>query len=216
MLGASPVAFQRDGNNFAPRFGAAFDLFGNSRTILRAGYGIFYDRVFGLIYDTLRQTPSWTSFSQQHDDHPLPLTGRSRTARNVTHRRSRSGLFRGCKVATPLRAELVRGIQHALSQNTLIEVDHTVSLGRKLVTGDIWNRDSGNPGVQSIFATTNQGKSDFLSLQASVLAALQPGPPVSSRLDWSHAIDNQGDPLVSSEQRCARLPACLRFAGRSR
>jgi hypothetical protein len=33
----------KDRNNFAPRIGLAYDLFGNQRTILRAGYGIYYN-----------------------------------------------------------------------------------------------------------------------------------------------------------------------------
>ncbi len=33
---------QNDYNNFGPRFGMAYDLFGGGRTVLRAAYGIFY------------------------------------------------------------------------------------------------------------------------------------------------------------------------------
>lgn len=36
-----------DKNNFAPRIGLAFRPFGGDRTVLRAGYGIFYDLVNG-------------------------------------------------------------------------------------------------------------------------------------------------------------------------
>jgi len=35
--------FPRDKNNVAPRAGLALDLFGDSRTVLRAAFGIFYD-----------------------------------------------------------------------------------------------------------------------------------------------------------------------------
>jgi hypothetical protein len=33
----------RDTNNFAPRFGFAYDLFGNSKTVVRGAIGLFYD-----------------------------------------------------------------------------------------------------------------------------------------------------------------------------
>jgi len=35
--------FNQDFNNFAPRVAVAWDVTGNSRTVFRAGYGVFYD-----------------------------------------------------------------------------------------------------------------------------------------------------------------------------
>lgn len=35
--------FPRDTNNWAPRFGAAWDIFGNSKTVVRGSMGLYYD-----------------------------------------------------------------------------------------------------------------------------------------------------------------------------
>jgi Carboxypeptidase regulatory-like domain/TonB dependent receptor len=39
--------YGRDWNNFAPRFGLAYDPVGNGKTVIRAFYGVFYDRAAG-------------------------------------------------------------------------------------------------------------------------------------------------------------------------
>ncbi len=38
-----PDLYDPDRNNFAPRLGFAYDLMGGGRTILRGGYGLYYD-----------------------------------------------------------------------------------------------------------------------------------------------------------------------------
>lgn len=46
-LDGQPRSFRReDKNDFGPRFGFAFDIFGNARTVIRGGYAIFYPYQF--------------------------------------------------------------------------------------------------------------------------------------------------------------------------
>jgi hypothetical protein len=56
--------FRQDFNNFAPRVGLAWDLFGNQRTVFRAGYGMFYDRNFGnALFNAIQNFPNYAVIS---------------------------------------------------------------------------------------------------------------------------------------------------------
>jgi hypothetical protein len=41
--GGPSSLYNKDYNNFAPRVALAYDMFGDGKTVLRAGYGVFYD-----------------------------------------------------------------------------------------------------------------------------------------------------------------------------
>ncbi|MGH9349698.1 MAG: TonB-dependent receptor [Vicinamibacterales bacterium] len=58
------VVSSSDRNNVSPRFGAAFDVFGNGNTVVRGGSGIFYTRRFiNQVANLLTGSPNRGSFS---------------------------------------------------------------------------------------------------------------------------------------------------------
>jgi Carboxypeptidase regulatory-like domain/TonB dependent receptor len=62
--GNSQSLIPQDKNNFAPRVGFAYALTGDSRTVLRGGYGLFYFIDRGGIDNQLAQNPPFSGFAE--------------------------------------------------------------------------------------------------------------------------------------------------------
>ena len=143
-----------DRNNFAPRLGFAWDIFGNSRLVMRGGAGIFYDiedgalnlqfggqPPFGYVANNFTDytsvpTAQGTFVSDPFfgglypDPYPFALQGKIGTffSPAISFAFVVSPHFR-----TPYSEHFNYGFQYQLTKNTMVEAVYAGSLGRKAI-----------------------------------------------------------------------------------
>jgi hypothetical protein len=55
--------WNKDTNNFGPRFGFAYDLLGNQKFVLRGGAGVMYDRIYNNLFENIRFNAPFFSYN---------------------------------------------------------------------------------------------------------------------------------------------------------
>ncbi len=140
-----------DLNNFAPRIGLAWDVFGDGKTAVRAGYGWFYESINA---DSIAQeNPPFAGFlaaagglasdpfgSVGMTAPPPTLSGKFGCTKISSYPGYScplfplpvSGLFTGPKLVSPYIQEWTASIQHQLTSNTLIEAAYAGKIGTKI------------------------------------------------------------------------------------
>jgi hypothetical protein len=127
--------FPSDKNNFGPRIGFAWDVFGKGRTVLRGGYGIYYGRIINstifnaLINTAMPGSQVSLSFSPSAPGAPVfpaILTSLAGAGRNVAYFDS--------NFQNPQIHQMDLTLEHDLGWNTVVSASYLGSLGRQLPT----------------------------------------------------------------------------------
>ncbi len=184
--GNSRGLWQVDKNNFAPRFGLAYSL--NSRTVVRGGYGMFYDQL-GVVRRSVTQTgfSSSTSVVTSVDNglhfiadltNPFPngITWPAGAGLGLMTYAGQSISFFNTKLSTPFMHRWQISIQRQLPGQVVLEVAYVGNLGKNLLA----TRQLNNVPRQYLSTSPVRDQATINTLTAQVSNPFYPQLPGTS------------------------------------
>jgi outer membrane receptor protein involved in Fe transport len=205
--GAPSTLYPKDWNNFAPRLSVAYDMFGDGHTVVRAGYGLFYDAfsqdffVGQLPFNTFNPGPAYNGIGPA----PIGFVGSGGTTSLLD---PNAPVYTGYgatdvfTVAQNLSTPYVQvwnvNVEQQITNGIALQIGYVGSKGTHLFRYIDENQalpDGSYPfpdrGYVNRFEST--AGSNYNSLQASL--KFQTWRRLNAQLNytWAHSIDNASD-----------------------
>lgn len=199
-----------DRNNWGPRVGFAYSpnfwhrLMGNNATVIRGGYGVFYDALFTNIADNVEaSSPNAPAFTQnggagRGTTDPINVVVNSAASQRATATITSVDDH----LRNPLTQQWNLNIQRSLPSKIVAEVAYVGTRGERL-----WVNEQLNPRVLggaridplrgSVVIRGNRGDSIYHGLQTSVAHSTN-NLTIRGSYTWSRAIDNQSEVFATS------------------
>jgi hypothetical protein len=125
----APRGFYDAANKFAPRFGFAYDPFGDDKTSIRGGFGMFYDKVEGnLIFSQVNVPPFIQTPNFNNGNIANPSGG---TPSNAALIGTINAIDPDLDIAYSMNFSL--GVQRELPRGFFVEATYVGNLGRHLI-----------------------------------------------------------------------------------
>ncbi|MGH9603800.1 MAG: hypothetical protein ACRD24_15580, partial [Terriglobales bacterium] len=214
--GITRSTIETDKNNFAPRVGFAWDVRGDGKVSVRGGYGIFYDRVIGLVPfqfgldPPFYPIPTLPGFLVGSFGDPFSLVGGSPfaglTAQEVADLNF-FPLFSFVQVLdqnfrSPYVQQWNTTVQWEAVKDLVLEAGYVGTKSTKLVQAVNLNTLPGGGGpppfIPFFFQLSNYqttGTGNYHSLQLSANKRFSHGLTFLSSYTWGHSIDNASQPV---------------------
>lgn len=180
LLGPGIPIFQTRYSSFAPHAGLAYRLTNDGRTVLRAGFGLYYDPNFGVETDGINGAPynTW----QFNTLSPVGISGGTGSPQVtlITYAFAKA-------LRLPETWEWNATIERALTSSDVISIGYVGSAARNLLRREVGANSS---AILEIVTATNDGASDYDSLQAQYRRRLTRGLQALASYTWSHSLDN--------------------------
>ena len=156
--------YETDKNNFAPRLGVAWSPEATGETVVRSGYGIYYDQSSLAPGEGLYFNPPFFDFNLFFPLPGLPLTLTDPFPSNFPFPLPPSALAFQRDLRTPLLQQWHISIQREVGAGRTIEVAYVGSKGTNLVRGRDVNQ--AGPSPEPFNARPNQQFADIIAIES--------------------------------------------------
>ena len=195
--------YESDKNNFAPRVGLAWTIGDAGKTVLRAGYGIYYDTSPLAPGEALYFNRPYFDFNLFFPLPGLPLTLSDPFPAFFPFALPDSAQALQRNLRTPYMQHWNLSVQQQLGRSRVLEVAYVGSKGTKLLTARDINQPQPSrlppglpfvprpvPQFDEINLIESRANSNYHSLQARLQQRLSAGLALLASYTWSKSIDD--------------------------
>lgn len=210
QVGANGIprgGYEADKNNFAPRVGLAWALGKDSKTVVRTGYGVYFDQSPLAPGEGLYFNAPYFDFRYYYQSQQAPLTVYNPFPFNTPGQSAPSAFAYDRDLRTSYTQHWNLSVQHQLGNSTVAEVAYVGSKGTKLLSSRDINQPTPstrqpnlprNPLFSEITQQEGSGASNYHSLQARVQQRLAAGLSLLGAYTFGKSIDNASGVFAST------------------